>query len=263
MRGLIRLPLMLLTLAGLTGCDGSGAEGSPPVVVRLFVAASAAHVVEPLAERYRQATGITVRCNTAASSTLARQIERGAPADLYLSASPQWMDHLADAGLIRPGSRRDLLGNRLVLITSAGNTSSAGDLADALSGFDGRLAMGDPGHVPAGMYAEAALERLSLWDTLAPRIVPAKNARAALLLVERGEADLGVVYATDAASSDRATVVAAFPEQTHAPIRYPAALTIGADAAAHGLLDYLQSADARRAFQAAGFTVIGGHGDGR
>lgn len=188
----------------------------------------------------------------AGTSALARQIEQGAPADLFVSADEEWMDTLEGKSLLRTGTRVDLMGNRLVLVTRTGGTVRA--LADI---GQGKLALADPAAVPAGRYAEAALESLGLWQGLEDNVVPAENVRAALALVERGEAPLGVVYATDAQASDAVEVLESFPAESHPPIRYPAAVLAGSqhpDAA--GFLAFLSSAEARRIFAARGFGAL-------
>ncbi|OLD92829.1 MAG: molybdate ABC transporter substrate-binding protein [Alphaproteobacteria bacterium 13_1_20CM_4_65_11] len=195
-------------------------------------------------------------------STLAKQIENGAPADLFISADPEWMDYLEQRKQIRPGSRSNLLGNSLVLVSPAGSTvpltiAPGFPLAAALG--DGRLAMADPAAVPAGMYGKAALEKLGVWPSVANRIAAAENVRAALLLVGRGEAPLGIVYGTDAAIEPRVRVIATFPPDTHPPIVYPIALTASSENPnAPALLAYLHGAAARAQFQKAGFTVLDG-----
>ena len=200
----------------------------------------------------------------AASSTLARQIEQGAPADLFLSADEQWMDYAEQRGLILPETRRAVLGNALVLIAPADSragpvTLTPGAELAKLLGDDGRLAVGDPAHVPAGIYAAAALTSLGLWQALAPRLARAENVRAALLLVERGEAPLGIVYATDAAASRRVRVLGTFPADSHPPISYPFALTQrgAGNAAAHDLLAYLSGPQAAETWRRYGFTLAG------
>ncbi|MGZ8311114.1 MAG: molybdate ABC transporter substrate-binding protein [Allosphingosinicella sp.] len=163
----------------------------------------------------------------AASSALARQIENGAAADLFVAADQEWMDVVERGGLLRPGTRRGLVGNNLVLIAPASPAGSPVALeAPALSAAlgDGRLAMADPDSVPAGRYGKAAMTRLGLWDAVGDRIARAENVRAALALVERGQAPLGIVYATDARAARRVRVVAEFPDASHPPIRYPAAI---------------------------------------
>jgi molybdate transport system substrate-binding protein len=166
----------------------------------------------------------------AASSALARQVEKGAPADLFLSADEQWMDSAAKAGALRQGTRRDLLTNAIVLIAPRASAATL-DLSDpaSLAATLGasRLAMADPDAVPAGKYGKAALEHLGVWNALADKVARAENVRAALALVESGETPLGIVYATDAAASGRVRVVARFPSASHPPIRYPVAVLAG------------------------------------
>ena len=253
--------LCLLLITVCLGCGKSGARSSVPPEVHIYVAASTAHVIEPLAADFQADTGVVVHCNAAASSTLAQQIAQGAPADIYLSANQQWMDYLDDAGMLLPGSRMDLLGNRIVLIAptravAAGTPQAA--VTEVLDGFDDWLSMADPDHVPAGIYGKEALQSLGLWDAVVPRVVPAKDVRAALMTVERGEADLGIVYTTDAASSNAAVVRATFPEDSHQPIRYPIAMTKTASPEAKRVFAYLQGDKSRQAFEAAGFTFLGG-----
>jgi len=197
----------------------------------------------------------------AGSSALARQIEAGAPAQLFISADLDWMDYLEKRKLIRVGTRRSLLGNRLVLIAPAGSAVKAAigpgfPLAKLLG--DGRLATADPTSVPAGKYTKAALEKLGVWDSVAGRIAPAENVRAALLLVARGEAPLGTVYATDAAVEPKVRVIAAFPDGSHPAIVYPAALTASAPASgpAANFLSLLSSPAARKVFEKYGFTPL-------
>lgn len=194
----------------------------------------------------------------ASSSTLARQIEQGAGANLFASADQQWMDELDKKGLLAPGTRRDLLSNDLVFVVSAKSPRKVAvgagfDLAGVL-GADGRLAVGDPAHVPAGIYAEQALRKLGLWDKAEPRLARADSVRSALLLVERGEAPAGVVYATDALVSKGVAVAGTFPAASHDPIRYPFAVTkVGDTREARAFLAYLQSATAQAVFTKFGF----------
>lgn len=197
----------------------------------------------------------------AASSALARQIEAGAPADIFLSADPDWMDYLDRKALLKPGTRSILLGNRLVLVAPADSKASISiapgfDLAGLL-GRDGRLAMADVTAVPAGKYGRAALEALQLWPQLQHRIAQADNVRAALLLVARGEAPAGVVYATDAAAEKNVRLLDAFPADTHPPILYPAAqLGSSKHPQAAAWLAGLRSASAKAVFERNGFTVM-------
>ena len=196
-----------------------------------------------------------------ASSALARQIENGAPAQVFISADLEWMDYLEGKKLIRSETRRNLLGNRLVLISPAGSAARIEvrpgfALAELLGG--GRLALGDPAHVPAGKYAKAALEKLGVWDAVSGKLAPSENVRAALALVARGETPLGIVYATDAAAEPKVRVVAAFPDGLHPPIVYPAALTANAPAsgAVTDFLALLSSPAARKVFEKHGFTPL-------
>lgn len=173
--------------------------------------------------------GQPVKASYAASSALARQIEAGAPADIFISADLDWMHYAQQRNLIRNASRTNLLGNRLSLVAPAASKATvtlnaAADLS-ALLGKDGRIAMADLGAVPAGKYGKAALESLKLWPQVSGRVAQAENVRAALALVARGEAPLGIVYRTDAANEPKVRVLADFPESSHPPIIYPAAIT--------------------------------------
>lgn len=249
----------LFALAG--GALAAGPALAQDTPLTLFAAASLQDGLRALDPLWRQRGGRALRLSFAASSALARQIEQGAPADLFASADEAWMDYLAQRGLIRPETREDLLGNALVLVTPADRPVQV-DLAKgvdllALLGPEGRLATGDPAHVPAGRYAQQVLTWLGLWDRLAPRLARADNVRAALLLVERGEAPLGIVYTTDAAASRRVRIAGTFPPESHSPITYPFALTRRADPAAHDLLRFLAGPEAAPVWRDLGFTVRG------
>ena len=228
------------------------------LVVLIFAASSLQTAIEALVPAIRKATGIEVRVSYAASSALARQVENGAPADLFISADLDWMDYLAGKQLIRDDSRVTLVGNRLVLVAPAGQRLALAieprfGLAAALGG--GRLALANPDVVPAGKYARAALTNLGVWDTVKDRIAAAENVRAALLLVSRREAPLGIVYATDALVDQGVRVVDTFPESSHLPIVYPAALTRVASPEAAKVLEYLKSGEARAVFLSQGFSL--------
>lgn len=194
------------------------------------------------------------------SSTLAKQIENGAPANIFLSANKEWMDYLQDKNLLAPNSRFDLLSNRIVLIVPANSkidniAITQGFNLAALLG-DGRLAMGDPDHVPVGMYGKQALEKLEVWQSVADNVARTKDVRAALALVERGEAPIGLVYATDAAITDKVRVVGVFPENTHPPIVYPVALIAGKETpTAKKFMDFLKGPEAKSIFAKFGFMV--------
>ena len=226
----------------------------------VFAAASLKNALDDIDEAWRRGTGKPTAISYAASSLLAKQIENGAPADLFISADSDWMDYLESRKLIKPQSRSDLLGNSIVLVASAISTveltiAPGFALAAALGG--GRLAMADPAAVPAGRYGKAALDKLGVWDTVANRIAAAENVRAALLLVARGEAPLGIVYRTDAAVEPGVRIIGTFPPDTHPAIVYPIALTATSDNPdAPALLVYLRGAASRAQFQKAGFTAL-------
>lgn len=205
-------------------------------------------------------SGVTLRIAYAASSTLARQIDAGAPADLFISADQEWMQHVDAQGHLQRDSQVVLLGNTLVLIAPADSpidlTLAPGMPLRAALG-DGRLALADPSAVPAGRYARAALTTLGVWETVADRVAPADHVRAALALVSRGEAPLGIVYGSDAQADPKVRVVAAFPAGTHPPIRYPAALTRRAVPESAQVLALLQQDEATAIFVEHGFQVQG------
>jgi molybdate transport system substrate-binding protein len=226
----------------------------PPLV---FAAASLKNALDEVAALSAAKPAIAY----GASSALAKQIEAGAPAQVFISADLDWMDYLEQRRLLRPGTRRNILGNTLVLIAPAESRVKARiapgfPLAALLGG--GRLATADPAHVPAGKYTKAALEKLGVWDSVSGRLAPAESVRAALALVARGEAPLGTVYSTDAAVEPRVRVVAVFPEGLHPAIVYPAALTQSAPVSgpAADFLALLVSAAARNVFQKYGFTPL-------
>jgi molybdate transport system substrate-binding protein len=228
--------------------------------VVVFAAASLKSALDQVAADFETATGHSVTVSYAGSNLLARQIVAGAPADVFLSAAASWMDEVQTAGLIVPGSRTDLVGNRLVLIAhgkAVAPVTIGPDLdLPALLG-DGKLAMALVDAVPAGQYGKAALETLGLWAGVAPAVVQTDNVRAALALVGLGEASHGIVYASDAAAGDNVTVVGRFPADSHPPIRYPAALLTGAaDAADAAFLAALASPEAGAHFAAQGFTLL-------
>lgn len=227
----------------------------------VFAAASLQDGLRELARDWAARGNPAPRLSFAASSALARQIEQGAPADLFASADEPWMDYLQGRNLIVNASRTSHLGNTLVLVAPANAaaqvTLARGTDLAALLGAHGRIATGDPAHVPVGRYAQAALEWMGQWQAIAPRLARAENVRAALLLVERGEAPFGIVYATDAQASPGLRVVATFPGESHPSITYPFALTRRAEAnsAARALLAFLTSAEAGSAWQRHGFTL--------
>ena len=228
--------------------------------VTVFAASSLKNALDDVTELWTAATGRRATVALAGSSALARQIEQGAPADVFLSANADWMDVLEAQGLIDPATRVDLLGNTLVLIAHGADAAPVAitpdlDLAGMLG--EGRLAMALVDAVPAGIYGKVALESLGLWAAVAPRVAQTDNVRAALALVAAGEAPLGVVYATDAAAEDSVSVIGAFPEDAHPPIRYPAAVVAGrANPFAADFLGFLRGPEARTAFERQGFRVL-------
>ncbi len=244
----------LLALALLAA---PAAAQSPATVV--FAAASMKTALDEIDTLYTKKTGKTVTVSYAASSALAKQIEQGAPADVFVSADIPWMNYVADKGLIDSASRVDLLGNELVLIAAA----PASEKIDIGPGVplaakvgDGKIATGDVAAVPAGKYAKAALEKLGVWKDVEPKIAGAENVRVALGLVARGEAKYGIVYATDAKSEPKVAVIGTFPETSHPPIIYPAAIvktSTNPDVA--GYFAFLKTPEAAKIFEGQGFTV--------
>jgi molybdate transport system substrate-binding protein len=224
--------------------------------VRVYAAASLANAIGAVSDAWSRAGHPKPTQVFAASSALAKQVENGAPADVFVSADRRWMDYLAQRQKIDPASRADLLGNDLVLVTPKKRRfpvtlDKAFDLPGA---FDGKLCTGEPGVVPAGTYAKQALVSYGWWTALAPRVVGTDDVRTALAFVERGECPLGIVYATDAAISGKVAVVGRFPAGTHDPIVYPFAIVAGAGPQAGAYLEYLRSDVARQIFLKHGFT---------
>jgi molybdate transport system substrate-binding protein len=252
MTGILRVLAATLLLAFLP-LPASAAD------VTLFGAASLADALKEIAANYKKASGKDVAVSLAASSQLAKQIESSAGADIFISADLDWMDYLDNKGLIQHDTRENLLGNRLVLVAPKdANTSVAiaphFDLLGALRG--GRLAMADPDSVPAGKYGRTALTSLGVWSTVANRVVNAENVRVALAYVARGEAPLGIVYETDAKADPNVKMVGVFPENTHKPILYPAALVKDAKPEARTFLAYLAAPVSRAVFEKDGFTML-------
>lgn len=227
------------------------------VAIRVYAAASLTHAIGEISAAWQRAGHPRPTLVFAASSALAKQIENGAPADLFVSADRKWMDYLARRRKIDPASRVDLLGNELVLIAPTGRgfpvTMDKGfDLAGA---FAGKLCTGEPDVVPAGTYAKQALVAYGWWTALAPRMVGTDDVRTALAFVERGECPLGIVYATDAAISTKVEIIGRFPAGTHDPIVYPFAIVAGAGPQAGAFVEYLRSDAAQQIFRKHGFTT--------
>jgi molybdate transport system substrate-binding protein len=248
MRFLLFLCVLLVPLA-------ARAQG-----LTVFAAASLTDAMKDIAKQWTQAGHPPLQMSFASSSTLAQQIAQGAPANVFASADEKWMDFLAQKNLIAPDTRKDLLGNDLVLVVPADKplhvTIGPGFDLLKLLGPNGRLAVGDPAHVPAGIYAEQALKKLGWWDSVSPRLASAMDVRAALLLVERGEAPAGIVYGTDAAVSKAVMVAGTFPASSHDPVSYPfAAVKAGDTPDARALLTFLSGPQARAVFAQRGFKV--------
>ena len=254
---LSRRALLLALALGASPSIAASALAADPAV---FAAASLKNALDEVAAAYRTATGKTVTISYAGSNVLARQIEEGAPADIFFSADLDWMKYVADRNLIRAGSQRTLLGNAIVMVVPKDSTARADinaslDVA-ALLGKDGKLAMANVESVPAGKYGKAALVSLGLWDRIAASVVQADNVRAALTFVARGEAAAGIVYATDAAAALGVRVLGVFPEDSHPPILYPVALTARAGADAEAFFEFMKSPAAASAYRKQGFTVL-------
>jgi molybdate transport system substrate-binding protein len=251
------LAALSAVLACWLGIAGSAVAQVRPVTI--FAAASLQTALDEVVAAWRLETGGEAVVSYAASSALARQIEQGAPADLFISADVAWMAYLSERGAIDAATRTDILANRLVLVAAVGTAEPVAiapglDLTALLG--NGRLAIAETAAVPAGRYARAALEALGLWAGVADRLAPAENVRAALAFVARGETPLGIVYATDAAADPAVEAIGTFPAESHPPIVYPAALTAEASEEAAPFMAYLRSATAVCIFIAQGFDVI-------
>ncbi|WP_380181107.1 molybdate ABC transporter substrate-binding protein [Kalamiella sp. sgz302252] len=229
--------------------------------ITVFAAASLTNALQDIAKDYEQGKEVKIVSSFASSSTLARQIEQGAPADLFISADQQWMDYVAQKKLIEEQSRYTLLGNDLVLIAPAEAKAQPVTLAkstDWKSLLKGqRLSVGDPDHVPAGIYAKEALQSLGAWSTVEPMLARGNSVRAALALVERNETPYGIVYGSDAMASKKVTVVGVFPAESHKPVEYPVAQLKGHDSASvTAFYNYLKGPEAAAIFKHYGFTPL-------
>ncbi len=247
---------LILSLCLVNSSFGSGTEKG---AITVFAAASLTNALQDLGDAFTKETSIPVRFSFAASSALARQIENGAPADVFFPADLEWMDYLQTRNLLQRQSRRNVLGNKLVLIAPADSTVKLKiephfHLVEALG--KGRLATGDPDSVPGGRYAKEALTTLGIWNEVVDHLVRADSVRSALAFVDRGETPLGIVYETDAHIDKRVRVVDVFPANSHLPIVYPIALTTAATADAAKFVAYINGPAGDLAFKAYGFTVL-------
>ena len=243
---------LTLTLAGQALAD----EGK----ITVFAAASLTNAMQDIAAVYKKEKNVDVVSSFASSSTLARQIEAGAPADLFISADQKWMDYAVDKKAVDAASRVTLLGNSLVVVAPKASTQGEVSInketnwTSLLKG--GRLAVGDPEHVPAGIYAKEALQKMGAWETLAPQLAPAEDVRGALALVARKEAPLGIVYGSDAVAEKGVKVVGTFPEDSHKKVEYPVAIIDGhKNATVSAFYDYLKGPQASAIFKRYGFTT--------
>ena len=243
--------LILLSFACLfIGCSGEE--------LVIFGAMSLTDALTEVSQRFGTARNIKVYCNFAGSSTLQRQIEKGAPADVFISASPQQMDALQQNGLLYKDSRRAILNNRLVLVAPVDSSLSMVDVGMLPQDSIRRIAIGEPNSVPAGIYGREALVHLGVWDVVQTKLIPSADVRSTLAYVESGEVDVGVVYRTDAGFSKKVKIIYEFPDSSHTPIVYPAAVLedTGRKVLAQAFLDYLQTAEVASIFEKYGFSVV-------
>lgn len=261
MHHVIAKALVMAAVVLTSWSSSSSLLGADERSVTIFAAASTTNAINDIGNLFSDKGLGKVVTSYASSSTLARQIENGAPANVFISADEPWMNYLEEHKLIEPGSRCDLLTNKLVLIAPADSSISKVEIGP---GFDfmrllgnGRLATGDPDHVPVGKYAKAALVTLGVWSALESKMARCADVRAALALVERGEVPLGIVYATDAAIAPKVKVIGVFPSETHPKIIYPVALVAGkATSPARSFLEFLKTPESKAIFEKYGFSVL-------
>lgn len=224
----------------------------------IFAAASLTNALTEISTQYKNKKSIKITHSFASSSTLAKQIENGAPADIFISADTKWMNYLQDKKLINNASRKEFLGNKLVLIAPKGRSFNVkfDKVFDLSKAFEGRLCTGDIESVPAGIYAKESLIYLSWWDDIKTRIVGVQDVRGALAFVERGECAAGIVYETDAKVSSKVEIVGTFPEVSHKDIVYPMAFVANARNANNDYFDYIQSNEALEVFKKYGFYIL-------
>lgn len=254
--------LSAMLLGPLLSC-GPGRAEADDAAITVFAAASTADFLGAFARRYEADTGERVRCRFDASSTLAGRIEGGARSDVFVAGDPPLMDRLEDAGLIEPSTRRDLLANAIVLVIPAEHflgitvAFKMDHQFDFASVWTGKIAVADPSHVPAGIYARQAMTALGWWDDVQDRLVRVSDVRAAVRLVERGEVNYAIVYASDASAIEAVAVAAVFPPESHDPILYPAALCTGASDEARAFLEALAAPETAELRESFGFRVPG------
>lgn len=246
-------------VGGVVLSSGLVVQASAAEKVTVFAAASLTNALQEIATDYQKAKEVQIVSSFASSSTLARQIEQGAPADMFISADQQWMDYAIDKQQMVNDTRYTLLGNELVLIAAKSNKldktemNTQTDWATLLNG--GRLSVGDPDHVPAGLYAKEALQNLGAWTTLESQLARGNNVRSAMAMVEREEAPLGIVYGSDAVASDKVKVIAIFPNDSHKPVEYPMAIVKDHQTpTVTAFYEYLKGPEASAIFERYGFT---------
>lgn len=246
---------LYLSLLLSFACLSIGCSGEELVI---FGAMSLTDALTEVSQRFGTARTVKVYCNFAGSSTLQRQIEKGAPADVFISASPKQMDALQGKGLIYEDSRRSILNNRLVLVAPVNSPLSVTQVEMLAQNSIRRIAIGEPHSVPAGIYGREALTHLGVWDAVQPKLIPGADVRSTLAYVESGEVDVGVVYQTDAAINKRVSIIYQFPDSSHSPIVYPAAVlrNTGHKVLAQAFLEYLQAPEAATIFEKHGFSVV-------
>jgi molybdate transport system substrate-binding protein len=256
---MLRRSIVAFLTVFVLACAGTPAKAQNASLT-VFAAASLKNALDAIDAKWQAQAGANALVSYAASSALAKQIENGAPADVFISADEDWMNYVAQKNLIDPKTRVDLLGNKLVLIAPKAGTAQATTigpdfpLASMLGG--GKLAMADPAAVPAGKYGKAALTKLGVWQSVSDHVAAAENVRAALALVARGEAPFGIVYQTDAAVEPGVKIIGTFPPDSVPPIVYPIALTKVAHPGAEAYAAFLRGATAKALFEAQGFTVL-------
>jgi molybdate transport system substrate-binding protein len=245
-------------IAGSVLVAGLATQAQAADKITVFAAASLTNAMQDIAAQYQKEKGVQVVSSFASSSTLARQIEQGAPADLFISADQQWMDYSIGKQQIVENTRYTLLGNQLVLVAAKASKIDNVEINNQTQWTkllgDSRLAVGDPDHVPAGIYAKEALQKLGAWSTLEPKLARASDVRGALALVEREEAPLGIVYGSDAIASQKVKVVGTFPASSHKPVEYPMAIVKDHEKPeVRAFYDYLKTPAASAIFKHYGF----------
>ena len=248
------MKLYLLILLGFA-CLFIGCSSEELVI---FGAMSLTDALTEVSQRFGTVQNVKVYCNFAGSSTLQRQIEKGAPADVFISASPKQIDALQGEGLLYEDSRRVILSNRLVLVAPVNSPLAMTNVQPLAQDAIRRIAIGEPNSVPAGIYGREALTHLGVWSIIQPKLIPSADVRSTLAYVESGEVDVGIVYQTDAGLSKKVRIIYQFPDSSHSPIVYPAAVlrNTGHKVLAQAFLDYLQTAEVAAIFEKYGFSVV-------